>query len=562
MSLVSLAVRAAGNGHATSEGVPHVTPSDHTPTTSTHKVTSQCASCLTSCSHHNHHHTTRVPASSTLSRPNCAQQFAISSPSTVGSFYTVRPLTLRNRLVLVIACIGCYFPLRAGLCRGGPGVADLTMAPRRVRGKCVLLACAAISMMLLLVGASAARLRSRIRVGAGHDLALAHGTALATWQVPDAFETMARAAAHMVGDNLQSPEAAADLSDTVLSEKFRARFRPTLHCPVSPHGDWKRAQQAGMDILLSGDTEYSTACLWDAFRIYFDSMRKSQAAVWQKEAEQQAQQTVRQWDNFAKRVAELHDKGARLAGTPGGPSEAEAKHDQLELFHKMRHAARAQQRVVVDDARRRSATVSSRSAVGGSVGGGGGAGDSGGGDGRRSVVGTPWPSTAASDSSGERTLRELRMEQESKAATRHAAFEAFKATTRARHNPPPTAQREQAEKPPPPPPLPPPPPSPPPRPPPPPPPSVGAGSREGDGLASSVVALPAASVAPAAPAAPGGGPTASSVLSPPPTTHSTLLLPSLSGAVLPGDELSIEDKFEMLRQVSPTDSANTSVSTA
>ena len=100
---------------------------------------------------------------------------------------------------------------------------------------------------------------------------------------------MLLASKHLLGNRLQSnngqgsPEAAADLSNSVLSENFRSHFRPkhsARRCPLDTHGDWKRAQELGMAALQSGNTQFSTACLRESFDSYFNSLKRRQAGIW------------------------------------------------------------------------------------------------------------------------------------------------------------------------------------------------------------------------------------------------------------------------------------------
>ena len=154
------------------------------------------------------------------------------------------------------------------------------------------------------------------------------------------------AASHMIGNNLQSPEAAADLSHTVLSEKFRSRFRAKLHCPLNPHNDWLRAQSAGIDILMSGDSKYSSACFRDAFHMYFNGLKKKQTDEWRAQAAQHAHKMTSMWKTFSDKVTELKMKGDKLIGPHGVVSDTQAKHSTLELMHKLKQGARDPERAL------------------------------------------------------------------------------------------------------------------------------------------------------------------------------------------------------------------------
>ena len=154
-------------------------------------------------------------------------------------------------------------------------------------------------------------------------------------QIPGLIDTMTMAATHMVGDNLQGKDAAADLSNTVLSENFRSRFRVKLHCPVNPHNDWLRAQNAGVDILLSGDAEFSEACFQDAFHMYFNKLKQKQKNAWRSEEAQHAQKMTNMWKTFEDKVRELKTKGDKLAGGPHALlSDTAGKHAQLEILNR------------------------------------------------------------------------------------------------------------------------------------------------------------------------------------------------------------------------------------
>ena len=161
------------------------------------------------------------------------------------------------------------------------------------------------------------------------------GAYLRERQIPGLIDTMNMAIPHMIGDQLQGPEAAADLSNTVLSENFRSRYRVKLHCPVHSNDDWRLVQRTGLDILMSGNTKYSSACFKDAFDMYFNHLKKRQTDIWKQQAEQHAAKMTNMWDDFAKKVTQLKEKGDRLVGPHSQVSAAAAKHDQLELFQKM-----------------------------------------------------------------------------------------------------------------------------------------------------------------------------------------------------------------------------------